>query len=427
MRTKGITATLLAMAILVLPSCDDKGDAVAPPLAGGVARVAPETPDVVKYGRYIVFTVGTPQANRAARGAVEHRGGEVVKDFMWGRGIVAIIADHALDAISRAPGVRAVEPDVLLRAIQRGKKPRKNDPPQPAQTLPWGIDRIDAELVTAALVSVLPGVKVAIIDTGIDKEHLDLAIAGGVNFIGKGPSNKNPKADKWDDDNGHGTHVAGTVAAVDNSIGVVGAAPGVSLYAVKVLDRNGSGNLSTVIDGILWTIDNGMDVINMSLGIAKETLDQYPNTRQALQDAVDAARDAGIVVVCAAGNSGGGTDTVGYPARFASAIAVAAVDGANVRATFSSTGPSVEISAPGVGILSTWSDGLYNTISGTSMASPHVAGVAALVITAGVTDSNGNGRTNDEVRSVLQTTATPLGTQTQYGHGLVQADAAIQR
>jgi subtilisin family serine protease len=404
---------------------------VVPALASGQANT---------QIRSIVFTEGEAVIE-AARQEVTQHGGVILKELATRNGLVVLIPEQARENIVKIPGVIAVEPDLVLSAVKgpppgKGPKPKE---PQPSENLPWGVDRIDAELVwdsNGDLVvdpgaNVGAGVDVAIIDTGIDKDHQDLQanLAGGINFVGKGPSwNRKVDPTKWDDDNGHGTHVAGTVAAVDNDIGVIGIAPGASLWAVKVLDRTGSGYLSDVIDGIYWAADNGMEVINLSLGIDKATLDQYPNDRQALQDAVDYAYlTKGVVVVAAAGNEGAGEDTVIYPARFDSVIAVAATNNSDNRASFSSTGPAVELVAPGVDIYSTWNDGYYNTISGTSMASPHVAGTVALVIATGISDSSGNGLINDEVRARLQTTADDLGatgTDEYYGHGLVDAEEA---
>lgn len=369
--------------------------------------------------RYIVHT-DSDAVNEAARQGVENHGGMILKDFAHG-GLVVLIPEQAIGPLGNIQGV-VVEPDVLLHAVAQpaGKgKPSKDPPLQPDQVLPWGIDRIDAELASSTVVVGLAAVNVVIIDTGIMKDHADLAVTGGINFVRKG--RRAVKPDAWGDDHGHGTHVAGTVAALDNSIGVLGTAPGVNLYAAKVLDKTGSGFISDIIDAILWSIDR-MDVINMSLGIDKDILDQYPSTRQAFQDAVDSAHDSGIVIVAAAGNSGLGTDTVIYPARFASVIAVAAIDITDARALFSSTGPDVEVSGPGVGIFSTTNDGLYGFKNGTSMASPHVAGTAALFIASGVADTNDNGRINDEVRLMIQATAEDLGNPEWFGFGLVDAE-----
>lgn len=223
-----------------------------------------------------------------------------------------------------------------------------------------------------------------------------------------------------DDDNGHGTHVAGIIAAADNSVGVVGTAPKAWLYAVKVLDRQGSGFVSDIIDGLQWSIANGMQVVNMSFGTSTDV--------PSLHEAISAAYKAGLVLVAAAGNSGPQDDTVLYPAKYEEVIAVSATDDADSLADWSSRGPEVELAAPGVNIYSTFRGGAYLALSGTSMASPHVAGAAALIIASGIGDDNGNGRINDEVRIRLNSTADDLGISGRdnlYGFGLVDADEAV--
>ena len=227
------------------------------------------------------------------------------------------------------------------------------------------------------------------------------------------------------DDNGHGTHCAGIIAAVDNDIGVIGVAPEANLYALKILDSKGSGSSSNLIAAIDWAIntyDDGIDsneiqIISMSLG---SNLGD-----SALEEVCSEAYEHGILLVAAAGNDGdvsGTGDTADYPAAYSSVIAVAATDSNNVRASFSSTGPAMELAAPGVDILSTYwtrrSGSTYATASGTSMACPHVAGTAALVLYANPTF------TNEDVRGKLAQTATDLGTSgrdTLYGFGLVNA------
>ena len=219
------------------------------------------------------------------------------------------------------------------------------------------------------------------------------------------------------DDNGHGTHVAGTVAAIENGTGVVGVAPEASIYALKILGANGSGSYSDVIAALQWCVDNGIQVTNNSYGSSGD-----PGTLT--KAAFDNSYAAGVLHVAAAGNSGnsrGTGDKVIYPARWASVIAVAATDSSDRRASFSSTGPDVELAAPGVAINSTKLGGGYVLMSGTSMASPHVAGVAALVIASGIAN------TNDEVRQQLTATADDLGAagrDTWYGFGLVNAAMA---
>ena len=383
-------------------------------------------------GRYIVFTDGAA-VNEAARQGVESHGGLTLRELPVGNGLVVLIPEHARGPIIGTPGVLAVEPDLVLTAVKKptnpGKKPTPTPTPepQPKEILPWGINRIAADVVWGSVTGV--DVDVAVIDSGIDKDHLDLAanIGGGINFVatGKGPPWKRTvDPDAWDDDYGHGTHVAGTAAAIDNEIGVIGGSPGATLWAVKVLDNEGSGYLSDVAAGIVWAADNGIEVANLSLGIDKDLLDQYPNERQALQDAVDYAYDKGVLLVAAAGNEYPGEDTVIYPARFELVIAVSATDHLDALATFSSTGPAVELAGPGVLVYSTMNDGLYSTLSGTSMASPHVAGTAALVMEVCLADAVPC--TNADVRMALSGTAEDIGLEMdEMGAGLVDAEAAV--
>jgi hypothetical protein len=240
-----------------------------------------------------------------------------------------------------------------------------------------------------------------------DKDHPDLQanIKGGFNFVSN--HHRRPAdPEKWDDDNGHGTHCAGIVAAVDNDIGVIGVAPEAHLYGVKVLDRTGNGYESDVIAGIEWATSQGMDVISMSLG---------GGYSESMETACDNA--AGIVLVAAAGNGGDGdstTDECSYPAAYGSVIAVGATNTDNVAPYWSNSGPYLALAAPGVDIYSTYMGGGYATMDGTSMACPHVAGTAALAIASG----EGN------VRQCLQDTAYDLGDggkDNLYGYGLVDA------
>ena len=232
--------------------------------------------------------------------------------------------------------------------------------------MPWNILQINADKVQAANITGT-GVRVAVIDTGIDYTHPDLAgvYAGGYNIItdnATGPM----------DDNGHGTHCAGILAATGSSNGIYGTAPGVRLYAVKVLSGKGEGRVSDVIAGIFWAKNNSMQVASMSLGLNEDS--------QALHDAVDEASADGVLIVAAAGNSGvasGSGDTMTYPGKYDSVLSVAAVNKYNHRAFWSSTGSHIGVSAPGVNIRSAIPAAGYATYSGTSMAAPHVAGVAA--------------------------------------------------
>ncbi|MFQ5860600.1 MAG: S8 family serine peptidase, partial [Dehalococcoidia bacterium] len=322
--------------------------------------------------------------------------GEVEHSYNLVPVIAATVPAHRIAKLEEDPEVAYIEPDILVDAVQ--------------DTLPWGVDRIDADLAWPTSKGL--GAQVAVVDTGIDLNHPDLAvnIAGDVNFV-------NP-ARTGNDDNGHGTHVAGTVAADDNGTGVVGVAPDASLYAVKVLNRRGSGWLSDVIAGIDWAVRgpdgvlgnvDDAEVINLSLGCACPSL--------SLQMAVDNAYAQGTLVVGAAGNDP--DEPVIYPAAFASVIAVSATTIGDGLAGFSSIGPEVELAAPGQSITSTYAGGSYAVLSGTSMAAPHVSGAAALVFALG-------GQTNVGVRQVLQTTAENIGLDpVEQGYGLVDAQAAV--
>lgn len=210
------------------------------------------------------------------------------------------------------------------------------------------------------------GVKVAVLDTGCDLDHPDLKsnILPGVNFV-------NPSAEPWDDNN-HGTHVAGIIAAENNEIGMVGVAPGAKIVPVKVLDRQGNGNLVDVSKGIRWSVDvAGVDLICMSLG--------SPNPVQEVRKAIQYAHSKGVICFVAAGNSGI-TQRVFYPADYPETIAIGSIDESLGRSNFSNTGENLDFMAPGGRIFSTVPDNWYAVLSGTSMAAPFATGVAALLL-----------------------------------------------
>jgi subtilisin len=296
--------------------------------------------------------------------------------------------------------------------------------------VPWGIDRIDADLAWGTTEGL--NIQVAILDTGIDRDHPDLQdnILAGISFLYYSyPWMWNSGA--YDDDHGHGTWCAGIVGAIENDVGVKGVAPVVDIVAVKVLDSSGSGQVSDIVAGIEWCIDNCIDVISMSFGSTS-----YSST---LNNACNEAYQNGIVLVSAAGNEGDGnpsTNDVTYPAKFSTVIAVSAIDESDAIASFSSDGSEVELSAPGVNIESTGLNGGYETHSGTSGACPHVAGTVALLISLDVTlpqfdgyDTNGDGLWEPiEVRNRLRDTADDLGTSGHdvfYGYGLVDTQEAV--
>ncbi len=326
---------------------------------------------------------------------IESLGGTVKVVYHVVPTIAATMPAENLDELSADPSVKLVEPDIAISSSFAG------------EVLPWGVDRVDAELVYPSNKGT--GVKVAILDTGIDLDHPDLALAGDVTFV--------PNTTSGDDDSGHGTLVAGIVAALDNDIGVIGVAPGASLYAVKVLNQSGAGVMSIILSGIQWAIDNNMQVINLSFGSAMEWAS---SVREALQSAYD----VGIVIVGSAGNGGdasGEGNNIWAAARYESVIAVGATDDQDARYTSSSTGYTLELVAPGVNIHSTAMGGDYGYMTGTSASSSHVAGVAALLIASGLTS-------NVDVRHRLRNSAEDLGDpgwDTRFGNGVVNADLAI--
>ena len=209
------------------------------------------------------------------------------------------------------------------------------------------------------------GVVVAVLDTGCDLNHDDLKgnLLEGRNFVKKGM----PPID----DQGHGSHVAGTICALNNDFGVVGVAPKAKVMPVKVLDSKGAGNLSVVAEGIKWSADQGVDFIVMSLG--------SPTPTPVIYDAIKYAESKGVVTWCAAGNAGK-TRQIFYPAAYPEVIGIGAIDENLHRANFSCTGPDLDFLAPGVGILSTVPDNWYAILSGTSMSTPFAAGVGCLLL-----------------------------------------------
>lgn len=340
---------------------------------------------------YIVGFKSSLKTASVKKDVIKESGGKVDKQFKIINAAKATLDQDAVKELKNDPSVAYVEEDHVAHAL--------------AQTVPYGIPQIKADKVQAQGYKGA-NVKVGVLDTGIAASHSDLNVVSGASFVSGESYNT--------DGNGHGTHVAGTVAALDNSIGVLGVAPNVSLYAIKVLNSSGSGTYSAIVSGIEWATANNLDVINMSLG--------GPSGSTALKQAVDKAYASGVVVVAAAGNSGtsGSSSTIGYPAKYDSVIAVGAVNSSNQRASFSSVGPELDVVAPGVSIYSTYPSNTYATLNGTSMASPHVAGAAALILSKSPTLSA------SQVRDRLSSTATNLGDSFYYGKGLINVEAAAQ-
>jgi subtilisin family serine protease len=286
------------------------------------------------------------------------------------RGFAANMAPQAVENMkAKNPKIAYCEQDQVVTAIQfRAKGPPGSGSVQPAQETPWGIARVNGGAAGSFATA-------WVIDTGLDFTHPDLNVdtARSRSFLS---NNTSPV-----DQNGHGTHVAGTIAAYDNTIGVVGVAPGAKVVAVRVLDRRGSGSNSGVIAGVDYVAQNGRpgDVANMSLG---------GGVSQALDSAVVTAASGGVRFALAAGNE---TDNANNhsPGRAngPNVYTVSAFSVGDKWASFSNYGnPPVDYAEPGVSIKSTWLNGGYNTISGTSMATPHLAGL----LLAGAVRGGGN-------------------------------------
>jgi subtilisin len=325
--------------------------------------------------------------------------------------VTAQLTEGEINALRQNDNVATVEDDAPCYALEGafGHLAVESQPSPLAETIPTGVQQVNAPQAWGF--SQGKGIRVAVVDTGIDFTHPDLRpnYVGGTSFV--------PGAATPMDDQGHGTHCAGTVAAAVEGTNVVGVAPQASLYAVKVLDQNGSGQFSWIIAGIDWCIQNGIHIVSMSLG--------GPSAPAALETMCNTAWSKGLLLVAAAGNSGlprpPAESSVGFPAKYRNVIAVSAIDSSNVIAPFSSRGPEVDVCAPGVTVLSDRLGGGTTTMSGTSMACPCVAGVAALAW--------GSHRfsNNEQIWNLLAFTVDNLGLpgwEPLFGYGRVNALAA---
>ena len=404
----GALAMIVAVAALLLMSRETS----AAPKAG--ERIP---------GQYIVVFVDGVSPSAAANEMAGEHGLRLLHVYSHAlNGFAAQVPEgRLLQALEKDPRVAFVEADRVVSIAHHckgshtkcsGPTPTPTPTPTPAppgeepsgnQTVPTGILRINGDL-SSALAGDGAGavdVDVAIIDTGIDPDHPDLNLAGGYNCVAvvgvklKGKPNQDNPKDKFNDGHGHGTHVAGTVGAVDNNVGVVGVAPGARLWAVRVMGDSGSGSLGDVLCGINWVTANAdvIEVANMSISA---TGSDGSCSSHSLHLAICNSVNAGVTYVVIAGNDARNAENA-IPATYGEAITVSALadfDGASgglgsptcwsdqddTFADFSNYGSDVDIIAPGVCIESTWNDGGYHTMSGTSMASPHVAGAAALYL-----------------------------------------------
>jgi thermitase len=408
MKRSFAAATVFGLGLLLAPSAFGAGAEYAP---GEV---------VVKY---------TDDATAAQKSAAEQLGG-VVERITGVRGVGAQLVSvtggvqAAVARLESSAAVEYAEPNYIYRADAIPNDPLfpqmygLNNTGQTGGTADADIDA--PEGWDSGGLGGFPstgGAKVGIVDTGIQLNHPDLAgkavdcagvnnfgISLGVIILGSDPT---IVSGKCADDNGHGTHVAGTIAAnTNNGVGVAGVSPSSPLAICKALNSGGAGTLVMIANCIDWTNQRGAKVISMSLG--------GTSGAATLQQAIQRATSNGSLVIAAAGN--GGNSTVNYPAGYPEVVSVAATDHNDVRASFSTFNSDVEVAAPGVNILSTWNNGGYNTISGTSMATPHASGVAAVIATQQPT------LTVAQLRAKLDSSVDDKGTagrDPEYGFGRV--------
>lgn len=286
--------------------------------------------------------------------------------------------------------------DKSIQYIEEDSKVKKLD-----DRTTWNIKTLNADRVQNSNVFG-EGIKVAVFDTGIDTDNSDLKVSGGISFV--------EGIQSYDDDNGHGTAMAGILASSLNHQGLVGVAPKIELYSVKVLDKNGNGYYSNIIQGIEWAIKNHIDIISMSFGGT-----QYSDI---LYDAIREATYNDILIVAASGNDG--SNDILYPADYPDVVCVGATDKNNDIAPFTNTGKQMDLVAPGVDVETISTKGTSIKVSGTSAAAQHVAGAAALVWSL---DKN---LSVEQLKAVIYKNSTPLGDTEAYGWGLVNADSAYR-
>jgi len=303
--------------------------------------------------------------------------------------------DKLIKLYSELNEVEYVEPDYTYKTSYT-----PNDPFFPYQYSPQKVQAPDAWDVTTSN----GNIKIAIVDTGIQLNHPELSIKlwPGYNFV---DGNLVPN-----DGNGHGTHVAGIAAALtENGLGIAGMAPSASLIPVRALDNSGNGLLSNIANAITYSTNAGAKVINLSLGSTQSSI--------TLENAVNYAWNQGLVVIAAAGNEASSTPT--YPAAYQNVIAVASTDNNDQKSDFSNFGTWVDVAAPGSTILSTYINSYYAYLSGTSMAAPHVAGLAALLAA--------QGKTNLQIRTAIQSTCDVVpGTGSYWIYGRINANRAVR-
>lgn len=387
MKKLHILALGLTLTALLLSGCSETVN--TPTAPGLTAQYAPSQVGIRPDGTVDVL-IGF--SGRMPSRAIAAAGGAVRHQYINFPIVFTSIPAVAMSRLESDPNILYIE--------------RDSEKFYSAQTLSWGVDRIDADYVHSTSSHDGSGINVGVLDSGGDKDHPDITWAGGYSATSRDPN-------KWDDKNGHGTHVAGIISANNNDIGVVGVAPNCNIYAVQV-----GGNrllISNIIKGIDWVIgthndsdpDNNITVINMSFGGGPSSSEE---------NALQASYNKGILAFSSAGNSGG---SVSYPAAYSTVMAISSSTSSDAMSSFSNFGSQIELIAPGSSILSTYKGGGYATLSGTSMSSPMAAGAAALAWSASPSS------TRDQIRNLLKSSAENIGlSASRQGSGLVDAEKA---
>ncbi|RXJ02937.1 alkaline serine protease [Anaerobacillus alkaliphilus] len=337
-----------------------------------------------RYQRVLIMFEGTIDEE-----LIKSKNGHVLEELPSINSVVAMVPLERLPSLMVHSKIKYLEEDKVISVS--------------SHWVDWGTEKIEASNAWSQNLTG-KGVRVAVMDTGI-APHTDLDIKKGVSFVSY--------TDSYADDNGHGTHVAGVISAGKNLQGLKGIAPETELYAIKVLDHEGNGYHSDVIKGIEWAIAEEIDIINLSVGGSEGSAFLEAALKKAYEQ-------HNILLVAAAGNNGHPLtrgNTVEYPAKYTTVIAVSATDRFDQRPSFSGHGTEVELAAPGVRIQSTYLNGGYQTLNGTSMAAPHVTGMLALLKQAQPS------KTNEELRNLIRTYTVDLGSpgrDSLFGYGRIK-------
>lgn len=358
----------------------------------------------------IGFKKGAGFAEEEKHQKFHRSGGRVKRSHPLIDAVSGQLPEEEIEKLKNDPAVAYIEADAVVGITEPAAATAALTQ---EYTDSWSVTKIGGNAAVAAGITGA-GIKVAILDSGIDYNHPDLKdnYKGGYNFA---YDNNDPFDDGYIS---HGTHIAGIIGARNNGTGVVGVAPEASLYAVKVLGGMVMGDLSDILAGMEWAISNKMDVINMSIGA--------PTDSAAFKDVCDRAYQAGIIVVAASGNTH--SNSIEFPAAYDSVIAVSATNQDDTFATYSNYALKNELAAPGTDIKSTMRGGGYGIMKGTSQATAHVSGAAAIMLAKKVADKNSDGRFADDVRALLDSSAKDLGDpgRDQYfGFGLVDLEKAL--